>query len=85
MTDERTLDVRNEPPAGRHPLIFETLEALDPGMGFELINDHDPKPLYYQLAAEQPGAFTWEYLEEGPLVWRVRIGRADTAPADTRP
>jgi uncharacterized protein (DUF2249 family) len=75
MTDKHVLDIRSEPPARRHAIIFETFEALMPGTSFELVNDHDPKPLYYQLAAEQPGAFTWEYLEEGPLVWRVRIGR----------
>jgi uncharacterized protein (DUF2249 family) len=75
MTDEQIIDVREVPPARRHALIFETFEALQPGVGFELINDHDPKPLYYQLAAEQPGTFTWDYLEEGPAVWRVRIGR----------
>jgi uncharacterized protein (DUF2249 family) len=75
MTDEQIIDVREVPPAQRHPLIFETFEALQPGDGFLLVNDHDPKPLYYQLAAEQPGTFTWDYLEEGPVVWRVRIGR----------
>jgi uncharacterized protein (DUF2249 family) len=49
---------------------------------FELVNDHDPKPLYYQLAAEQPGTFSWDYVEQGPYVWRVRIGRtAASAPA----
>ena len=76
MTSEPTLDVRDIPPARRHGLIFETLATLDPGMGLELVNDHDPKPLYYQLAAEQPGVFSWDYLEEGPAVWRVRIGRS---------
>ena len=45
------------------------------GGAFELVNDDDPKPLYYQLEAEQTGKFTWEYLEEGPEAWRVKIGR----------
>ena len=40
-----------------------------------LVNDHDPKPLYYQLAAEHPDQFSCDYLEEGPEAWRVRIGR----------
>jgi AhpD family alkylhydroperoxidase len=80
MTDDRILDVRAEPPVRRHAVIFETFEALDAGAGFELVNDHDPKPLYYQLAAERPGVFTWESIDEGPEVWRVRIGRP-TAPA----
>ena len=44
-----------------------------------LVNDYHPKPLYYQLAAENPGEFTWEYLDEGPEVWRVRIGRIGPA------
>ena len=72
---DTTLDVRSEPPARRHELIFDTFEALASGDGFELVNDHDPKPLYYQLEAEQTGRFSWEYFEQGPEVWRVRIGR----------
>lgn len=74
-TADRELDVRSEPPARRHQLIFETHEALAAGEGFVLVNDHDPKPLRYQFEAEHAGRFTWEYLEEGPEVWRVRIGR----------
>lgn len=38
-----------------------------------LVNDHDPKPLYYQFAAERPGTFDWEYQEQGPEVWKVLI------------
>ena len=75
MTEDATLDVRTEPPARRHELIFDTYGALGAGEGFVLVNDHDPKPLRYQFEAEHAGAFTWEYLEEGPQVWRVRIGR----------
>jgi uncharacterized protein (DUF2249 family) len=75
MTHDRVLDVRPIPPADRHRQIFEMFEALLPGAGFELVNDHDPKPLYYQFAAERAGTFTWDYLETGPEVWRVRIGR----------
>lgn len=69
------LDVRSEPPARRHALIFDTWMALDSGTGFELINDHDPKPLKYQFDAEHNGEYEWDYLEEGPETWRVRIGR----------
>jgi uncharacterized protein (DUF2249 family) len=48
---------------------------LEAGESFILVNDHDPKPLYYQFQAERTGEFTWEYLEQGPAAWRVRIGR----------
>ena len=71
----RELDVRTEPPARRHVLIFDTYERLGAGDGFILVNDHDPKPLYYQFEAEHQGKFTWEYLEEGPETWKVRIGK----------
>ena len=71
------LDVRSDPPARRHELIFVTYGGLAPGEAFVLINDHDPKPLYYQLAAEHPDQFTWDYLESGPEVWKVRIGRPE--------
>jgi uncharacterized protein (DUF2249 family)/iron-sulfur cluster repair protein YtfE (RIC family) len=72
---ETALDVRPMAPARRHAVIFATFEALGPGQAFVLVNDHDPKPLYYQFQAEQTGKFTWKYLEQGPEVWRVRIGR----------
>jgi len=74
-TAELELDVRMEVPARRHELIFDTYERLAAGGAFTLINDHDPKPLYYQFAAEHEGQFTWDYLEQGPEVWKVRIGR----------
>lgn len=70
------LDVRTIPPARRHPLIFGRFDALALGSDFTLINDHDPKPLYYQLVAEYQGQLVWEYLEQGPEVWRVRVGKA---------
>ena len=71
-----SLDVRTIPPRERHPRIFSTFESLPVGGSFVLINDHDPKPLYYHFQAERPGTFGWDYLEEGPDTWRVRISRA---------
>ena len=70
-----TLDVREITPRERHPLIFQSFEDLAPGQSFTLVNDHDPKPLYYQSMAEHPGQAGWEYLESGPEVWQVRITR----------
>lgn len=49
------LDVREIVPRERHELIFATFDRLAPGQSFVLINDHDPKRLYYQLQAEQTG------------------------------
>ncbi len=75
MTLKTTVDVRNTPPPQRHPIIFQTWQGLQPDEGFLLINDHDPKPLYYQFKFEHEGQFTWDYVEQGPDVWKVRIGK----------
>ncbi|HEY3327784.1 MAG TPA: DUF2249 domain-containing protein [Novimethylophilus sp.] len=70
-----TVDVRDIAPRLRHPLIFDTFNQLLPGEAMLLINDHDPKPLYYQFQAELGELFTWAYVEQGPEVWQARIGR----------
>jgi uncharacterized protein (DUF2249 family) len=75
MAAEATLDVRTLEPRNRHQTIFATYNGLNSGQGFVLVNDHDPKPLFYQFQAEHGGRFSWDYLEQGPQVWRVRIGR----------
>ncbi len=69
------LDVRAEPAARHHQLISETGGALGAGESFDLVEDHDPKPLYCQLAAEHAGESEWQPVAKGPEVWRVRIGR----------
>ncbi|HUW38157.1 MAG TPA: DUF2249 domain-containing protein [Rhodocyclaceae bacterium] len=79
MSDSENLDVRQLVPMQRHTTIFSTWQNLVPGNSFVLVNDHDPKPLYYQFDAEHPGEFTWDYLESGPETWRVRIGRTAAA------
>jgi len=69
------LDVRVIAPREKHPTIFRTFDSLSSGQSMLLINDHDPRPLRYQLSAERPGTFEWTYQEEGPETWRVRIDR----------
>jgi uncharacterized protein (DUF2249 family) len=76
-----TVDVRSIAPRERHPLIFSTFNSLGSGQAFELVNDHDPKPLYYQFQAEMPGQFAWDYLQSGPDEWRVRITRLQAKKA----
>ena len=74
-TVKTVVDVRQIAPAQRHPLIFQTFAALQAGEAFRLINDHDPKPLYYQFKYELEGQFTWDYVESGPQVWQVIVGK----------
>jgi uncharacterized protein (DUF2249 family) len=69
------IDVRNIVPRNRHPLIFGVFNLLPLGESLLLTNDHDPKPLYYQFQAESTGQFSWDYIEQGPEGWQVRIGK----------
>jgi uncharacterized protein (DUF2249 family) len=79
-----TVDVRQIAPRDRHPLIFSTFRGLAANGAMELVNDHDPRPLYYQFQAELPGQFTWDYLDNGPDVWRVRITKLAAGHSDGR-
>jgi regulator of cell morphogenesis and NO signaling len=69
------LDVTVLEPRLKHPTIFQKFDELEKGDAFIIHNDHDPKPLYYQLLAERGNVFTWEYQEEGPEWWKVQIGK----------
>ena len=79
---DRELDVRHLAPAQRHETIFAAYHGLAPETGYVLVNDHDPKPLRYQFEAEHAGEFTWDAVESGPEVWRVRIGRPSSNGTD---
>lgn len=67
------VDARQYEPKDKHPTIFKTFFDLNPGEKMELVNDHDPRPLHYQFIMELPEQFEWDYLEQGPEVWRVAI------------
>lgn len=78
-----TLDVTKIEPRFKHPRIFEEFDALIPDNAFIILNDHDPKPLYYQLLGERGKVFTWDYLENGPEFWKVKIGKTGTQTEET--
>lgn len=70
------LDVRPVEPKDRFERIMGEYERLAAGESMELTVDHDPKCMYYTLLATHGApAFSFEYLEDGPETWRVRVGR----------
>ena len=79
--DAAEIDAQSIAPRERHPRIFARFGRLAPGESFVLVNSHDPRPLRAQFEDPHAGAFTWDYLESGPEVWRVRIGRQATPAA----
>ena len=79
MSQEVLLDVRDMPPRERHPKIFKACEELPVGSALKLLNDHDPKPLFYEFSAERAGEFEWTPIERGPRTWSVQIKRVAAA------
>lgn len=74
-------DVREISCRVKHGQIFQRWLDLPVGDHFILVNDHDPVPLYYQFAAQFPGAFTWEYVLRGPDEFQVRITKLSAVEA----
>ncbi len=72
---DKILDGTTLSPAVKFQTINQTFDNLKAGEGFILINDHDPKPLYYHLNGEHGDIFTWEYLEKGPDLFKIRIAK----------
>jgi uncharacterized protein (DUF2249 family) len=71
------LDVRPTEPRDRFQTIMGAYQALPPGGTMELVVDHDPRCMYYTLeATEGKEAFRFDYLENGPEVWRVEVTRS---------
>src|SRR5690606_16800240 len=85
MKKTAILDITKIEPQVRHSTILAHFEALDQGEDFIMLNDQDPKPLYYSTFGEQSDRYNWEYLEADPGRWRVRITKslAGREEADT--
>ena len=75
MAERHTLDVTILEPRLKHSTIYTHFDALQPGDNFVIHNDHDPKPLYFALTHDRGETFTWEYLQQGPEIWEVKIGK----------
>lgn len=64
------LDVRDIDPIDRHAKIHDAFEELEPGGTLTIVNDHEPKPLYYEMVAEVPS-----FDEHGYEVRRAERGK----------
>ncbi|MBI4216577.1 MAG: DUF2249 domain-containing protein [Chloroflexi bacterium] len=71
-----TLDVRTLPPQEhRSSTVFALCDSLAVGQSLIILNDHDPRPLYYRLAHERTGKFEWDSRELKPDEWQATIKR----------
>jgi uncharacterized protein (DUF2249 family)/quercetin dioxygenase-like cupin family protein len=77
---DQELDVRPLRKPDKHSAIFQVYDALAVGESFVLVNDHDPKHLREELDTDHPGGYRWDYLDNGPDAWRIRIGKLASTP-----
>lgn len=75
---QNILNVTLLEPRQKHPTIFTRFDELAEGETLTIHNDHDPKPLYYQLLGERGNIFNWEYEEQGPEWWVINITKRVT-------
>jgi len=83
VSNATVLNVTLLEPRQKHPTIFRHFDALAEGETVEILNDHDPKPLYYQLLGERGAIFSWTYLQSGPQWWRVQITKNEMESKET--
>lgn len=69
------LDLRPLPREARHARAFAAVGGLLPGEGLVLAVDHDPVDLRRGLEEQDLGHLGWQYLAQGPDVWRVLVSR----------
>lgn len=80
QTNTHVLDVRPVEPRKRFDRIMGAYDALPLGGTLDLTVDHEPSCMYYTLRALHGSeSFTFEYLEQGPEVWRVEVTRRGEA------
>lgn len=72
---EVLLDLRDIPADQRRATVFACFSRMQPGQRLVLTHHHHSTLLHYLLLAEAPRAFTWEYLQQGPALWRILISR----------
>ena len=59
MSKPLFIDVTVLEPRMKHPTIFDAFDSVSHGGAVIIHNDHDPKPLYYQLLGERGNCFSW--------------------------
>ncbi|WP_247730549.1 DUF2249 domain-containing protein [Halovivax limisalsi] len=78
-----TIDVRDLKPQRRHQALLAIVDELGADEGFVLVNDHDPKPLYYELTSMHGDVIDWTYRDRGGADgWRVEVVKTADSDAD---
>ncbi len=68
------VDLREQPKGRRERYVAEQYTSLGLGKAFVLVSDSDPKELLAHLEHHE-ASLSLSYLEKGPSLWRVQVGR----------
>lgn len=74
---KNVINVQELEPSLRHDTIFEVFEGLSEGESLLIRNNHDPKPVYFQMLEIFGDTFLWEYEKEGPELWEISVAKVD--------
>jgi len=72
---EGDLDVRTIDHSVRHARVIGVVTSLVPGDSMVIAADHAPRGVIREIEMDVPGEFTFEYLAEGPSLWRLQVER----------
>lgn len=72
---EGDLDVRSIDHSVRHARVIGVVTSLVPGESMVIAADHAPRGVIREIEMDVPGEFKFEYLAEGPSLWRLQIER----------
>jgi uncharacterized protein (DUF2249 family) len=68
-------DLRGRSSVQMQRTVIQLACELRVGMCFVFLSDHDPDSINSQLQLLYRHQFFWNYLQKGPLLWSVQIGR----------
>jgi uncharacterized protein (DUF2249 family) len=75
-TTSPTVDIRQLGACvDRKAAVLAAFDALARGGSLVVVSDHMPNGLLRHFEEHRPGAFDWNPLEAGPVVFRVEITR----------
>jgi len=77
------IDVTSLQAQERHPAIFAAFDQIPDGGKVTIHNDHDPRPVYYQLLGLKGNCFSWTYTRNGPDTWEVEIIKSEPTTNET--
>lgn len=71
----REIDVRPLAPRERGARFLEAFDRLEEGESLVLVDDHDPRALFYLLRSHRGDRLAWFPTVRGPAEWRVTVRR----------